>query len=153
MVIFETKSSSSARNRLKIRMSESETRNPMRKQKIMSREMQFEPMSMSRIIKRDLPYKSYTGHLSMNVLKDTRKKNQKHCYASTRRKLTHAIFLLTRQFSPFNRLSNRTIETMLCLFYVITEWVWTCSESSMWWFGGELSKTASRRAQFLRKKE
>lgn len=55
-------------------------RNPLRKQKILSREMQIEPSSMSRILKQDLglsAYKRHTGHLLTNALKKARKRKSK----------------------------------------------------------------------------
>lgn len=55
-------------------------RNPLRKQKIMSREMQISRLSMSRIIREDLglgAYKRHTGHLLTVDLKNKRKQKSK----------------------------------------------------------------------------
>lgn len=55
-------------------------RKPLRKQKILSREMQISQKSMSRIIKEDLglsAYKRHTGHLLTAALKEKRKRKSK----------------------------------------------------------------------------
>lgn len=55
-------------------------RNPLRKQKIMAREMALSKMSMSRIIKQDLglgAYKKHTGHLLTVALKQIRRVRSK----------------------------------------------------------------------------
>lgn len=58
-------------------------RKPLRKQKILSREMQISQKSMSRIIKQDLglsAYKRHTGHLLTAALKEKRKQKSKALY-------------------------------------------------------------------------
>lgn len=55
-------------------------RKPLRKQKILSREMKISPPSISRILKHDLglqAYKRHTGHLLTPALKEQRKRKSK----------------------------------------------------------------------------
>ena len=47
-------------------------RNPVRKQKILSREMKIAPRTMSRILKDDLAHKRRTGHFLTDNLKENR---------------------------------------------------------------------------------
>lgn len=59
-------------------------RNPVRKQKILSREMGISQISMSRIIKQDLglgAYKRHTGHLLTHALMEKRKEKSKRLLA------------------------------------------------------------------------
>lgn len=55
-------------------------RNPVRKQKVMAREMKISPRSMSRILREDLnlkAYKRYTGHLLTPQLREIRRVRSK----------------------------------------------------------------------------
>lgn len=72
-------------------------RNPLRKQKIMAREMTLSKMSMSRIIKQDLglgAYKKHTGHLLTAALKQKRRVRSK-CLLSKYAQGMHRKILFT----------------------------------------------------------
>lgn len=87
-------------------------RNPLRKQKIMAREMQISTRSMSRIIKNDLQmgaFRRSTGHLLTDALKDIRMKRSRNLikrYAGNKhRKILFTdekIFTIEEKFNKQN---------------------------------------------------
>lgn len=94
-------------------------RNPLRKQKILSREMKIPQRTISRIIKSDLglgAYRRSTGHLLTDSLKKIEWKNQNDYFAGTQTKNTVKFCLRTKKFLLSKKhLINKTIGFMLAV--------------------------------------